>query len=313
MKTVSVIVPCYNEEEAAPIFYREFLKRTAEMDCQWEFWFVDDGSKDGTLAEFRSLRAQDERVHFISFSRNFGKESAMYAGLEAATGDYVAIMDVDLQDPPELLPGMLQSIEKEGYDCVATRRVTRKGEPPIRSFFARQFYRLINRISKTEIVDGARDFRLMTRQMVDSILSLKEVSRFSKGIFSWVGYRTKWLEYENIARVAGETKWSFWKLLLYSIDGIIGFSTFPLAIASVVGVLFCVVAFILILFFFFKTLIWGDPVAGFPATICIILLLGGIQLFCVGILGQYLSKTYLETKKRPIYIAREVVGKDQST
>ena len=214
MKTVSVIVPCYNEEEAAPIFYREFLKRTAEMDCQWEFWFVDDGSKDGTLAEFRALRAQDERVHFISFSRNFGKESAMYAGLEAATGDYVAIMDVDLQDPPELLPGMLQSIEKEGYDCVATRRVTRKGEPLIRSFFARQFYRLINRISKTEIVDGARDFRLMTSQMVDSILSLKEVSRFSKGIFSWVGYRTKWLEYENVERVAGETKWNFWKLFL---------------------------------------------------------------------------------------------------
>ena len=224
MKTVSVIVPCYNEEEAAPIFYREFLKRTAEMDCQWEFWFVDDGSKDGTLAEFRALRAQDERVHFISFSRNFGKESAMYAGLEAATGDYVAIMDVDLQDPPELLPGMLQSIEEEGYDCVATRRVTRKGEPPIRSFFARQFYRLINRISKTEIVDGARDFRLMTRQMVDSILSLKEVSRFSKGIFSWVGYRTKWLEYENVERVAGETKWNFWKLFLYSIDGITAFS-----------------------------------------------------------------------------------------
>ena len=245
------------------------------MAGQWEFWFVDDGSKAGTLAEFRALRAQDERVHFISFSRNFGKESAMYAGLEAATGDYVAIMDVDLQDPPELLPGMLQSIEEEGYDCVATRRVTRKGEPPIRSFFARQFYRLINRISKTEIVDGARDFRLMTRQMVDSILSLKEVSRFSKGIFSWVGYRTKWLEYENVA------------------------------IASITGVVFCGVSILLLLYFFIKTLIWGDPVAGFPAMICIILFLGGIQLFCVGILGQYLSKTYLETKRRPIYIARE--------
>ena len=305
MKTVSVIVPCYNEEEAAPIFYREFLKRTAEMDCQWEFWFVDDGSKDGTLAEFRALRSQDERVHYISFSRNFGKESAMYAGLEAATGDYVAIMDVDLQDPPELLPGMLQSIEEEGYDCVATRRVTRKGEPPIRSFFARQFYRLINRISKTEIVDGARDFRLMTRQMVDSILSLKEVSRFSKGIFSWVGYRTKWLEYENVERVAGETKWNFWKLFLYSIDGITAFSTAPLAIASITGVVFCGVSILLLLYFFIKTLIWGDPVAGFPAMICIILFLGGIQLFCVGILGQYLSKTYLETKRRPIYIARE--------
>ena len=305
MKTVSVIVPCYNEEEAAPIFYREFFSRTAEMDCQWELWFVDDGSTDGTLAELRALRAQDERVHFISFSRNFGKESAMYAGLEAATGDYVAIMDVDLQDPPELLPGMLQSIREEGYDCVATRRVTRKGEPPIRSFFARQFYRLINRISKTEIVDGALDFRLMTRQMVDSILSLKEVSRFSKGIFSWVGYRTKWLEYENVERVAGETKWNFWKLFLYSIDGITAFSTAPLAVASVTGVGFCGVSILMLLYFFIKTLIWGDPVAGFPAMICIILFLGGIQLFCVGILGQYLSKTYLETKRRPIYIARE--------
>ncbi len=305
MKTVSIIVPCYNEEEAAPIFYREFFRRTAEMDCQWELWFVDDGSTDGTLAELRALRSQDERVHFISFSRNFGKESAMYAGLEAATGDYVAIMDVDLQDPPELLPGMLTSIQEEGYDCVATRRVTRKGEPPIRSFFARQFYRLINRISKTEIVDGARDFRLMTRQMVDSILSLKEVSRFSKGIFSWVGYRTKWLEYENVERVAGETKWNFWKLFLYSIDGITAFSTAPLAIASITGVVFCGVSILLMLYFFIKTLIWGDPVAGFPAMICIILFLGGIQLFCVGILGQYLSKTYLETKRRPIYIARE--------
>ena len=305
MKTVSVIVPCYNEEEAAPIFYREFFRRTAEMDCRWELWFVDDGSTDGTLAELRALRSQDERVHFISFSRNFGKESAMYAGLEAATGDYVAIMDVDLQDPPELLPGMLQSIREEGYDCVATRRVTRKGEPPIRSFFARQFYRLINRISKTEIVDGARDFRLMTRQMVDSILSLKEVSRFSKGIFSWVGYRTKWLEYENVERVAGETKWNFWKLFLYSIDGITAFSTVPLAVASVTGVGFCGVSILMLLYFFIKTLIWGDPVAGFPAMICIILFLGGIQLFCVGILGQYLSKTYLETKRRPIYIARE--------
>ncbi len=305
MKTVSVIVPCYNEEEAAPIFYREFFRRTAEMDCRWELWFVDDGSTDGTLAELRALRSQDERVHFISFSRNFGKESAMYAGLEAATGDYVAIMDVDLQDPPELLPGMLTSIQEEGYDCVATRRVTRKGEPPIRSFFARQFYRLINRISKTEIVDGARDFRLMTRQMVDSILSLKEVSRFSKGIFSWVGYRTKWLEYENVERVAGETKWNFWKLFLYSIDGITAFSTAPLAIASITGVVFCGVSILLMLYFFIKTLIWGDPVAGFPAMICIILFLGGIQLFCMGILGQYLSKTYLETKRRPIYIARE--------
>ena len=307
MKTLSVIVPCYNEQESVPLFYEAFIKETADMPVAFEFLFVDDGSGDNTLNAFRALRERDPRVHYISFSRNFGKESAMFAGMEAAQGDYVAIMDVDLQDPPSLLPEMLRGIEEDGYDCVATRRVTRKGEPKVRSFFARAFYRLINKISKTEIVDGARDFRLMTRQMVDSILSLEEVSRFSKGIFSWVGYRTKWLEYENVERVAGETKWSFWKLLIYSIDGIIGFSTAPLAIASVVGVLFCILAFVLILYFFLKTLIWGDPVAGFPAMICIVLLLGGIQLFCVGILGQYLSKTYLETKKRPIYIARERV------
>jgi glycosyltransferase involved in cell wall biosynthesis len=305
MKKLSLIVPCFNEQEATPIFYEALARELSAMPVEAEILFVDDGSKDGTLAAFKALRQRDERVHFISFSRNFGKEAAMYAGLEAATGDYVAIMDVDLQDPPSLLPRMLEGIEKEGYDCVATRRVTRKGEPRLRSFFARSFYRLINKISKTEIVDGARDFRLMTRQMVDSILSMKEVSRFSKGIFSWVGYRTQWLEYENIERVAGETKWNFWKLLLYSIDGIIGFSTAPLAIASVMGLAFCVLAFLLILYFFIKTLIWGDPVAGFPATICIMLLLGGLQLFSVGILGQYLSKTYLETKRRPIYIARE--------
>ena len=305
MKKISVIVPCYNEEEALPIFYDTFVKETAGMPVQWEFIFVDDGSRDGTLNGFRTLNEKDERVHYISFSRNFGKESAMYAGLEAATGDYVAIMDVDLQDPPALLPDMLRSIEEEGYDCVATRRVTRKGEPPIRSWFARAFYKLMGKISRTEIVDGARDFRLMTRQMVDAILSMKEYSRFSKGIFSWVGFNTKWLEYENIERSAGETKWNFWKLLIYSIDGIIGFSTMPLAIASIAGVIFCIIAFLLLLFFFVKALVWGDPVAGFPATICIILLLGGIQLFCIGILGQYLSKTYLETKQRPIYIAKE--------
>jgi len=305
MKKISVVVPCYNEEEALPIFYDTFVKETAGMPVEWEFIFVDDGSRDGTLNGFRTLNEKDERVHYISFSRNFGKESAMYAGLEAATGDYVAIMDVDLQDPPALLPDMLRSIEEEGYDCVATRRVTRKGEPPIRSWFARAFYKLMGKISRTEIVDGARDFRLMTRQMVDAILSMKEYSRFSKGIFSWVGFSTKWLEYENIERSAGETKWNFWKLLIYSIDGIIGFSTAPLAIASVAGVIFCIIAFLLLLFFFVKALIWGDPVAGFPATICIILLLGGIQLFCIGILGQYLSKTYLETKQRPIYIAKE--------
>lgn len=304
MKKISIVIPCFNEQEAVPLFYEAFVRETSGMNVEFEFVFVDDGSRDQTLAAFETLHQRDERVHYVSFSRNFGKESAMYAGMEAATGDYVAIMDVDLQDPPALLPEMLKGIEEEGYDCVASRRVTRKGEPPIRSFFARAFYRLINKISKTEIVDGARDFRLMTRQMVEAILSLNEVGRFSKGLFSWVGFKTKWLEYENIERVAGETKWSFWKLLLYSIDGIIAFSTAPLAIASIAGVLFCVLAFVMLLFFFFKTLLFGDPVAGFPATICIILLLGGIQLFCIGILGQYLSKTYLETKKRPIYIAK---------
>ena len=229
----------------------------------------------------------------------------MYAGLEVATGDYVAVMDVDLQDPPSLLPKMLALVETGEFDCVATRRVTRKGEPKIRSFFARRFYHLINKISKTEVMDGARDFRLMTRQMTDAVLSLKEVSRFSKGIFGWVGFHTKWLEYENVERVAGETKWSFWKLLIYSLDGIIGFSTMPLAIASITGVVFCLIALLLLLYFFIKTLVWGDPVAGFPMMICIILLLGGIQLFCIGILGQYLSKTYLETKRRPLYILKE--------
>ena len=289
MKKLSVVIPCYNEEEAVPLFYEAFLKETKDMPVDFELVFVDDGSRDGTVQEFEKLHTKDDRVHYLSFSRNFGKESAMYAGMEAATGDYVAIMDVDLQDPPALLPEMLDAIENEGYDCVASRRVTRKGEPPIRSFFARAFYRLINQISKTEIVDGARDFRLMTRQMVDAILRLEEVGRFSKGLFSWVGFKTKW---------------SFWKLLLYSIDGITAFSTAPLAIASFAGVLFCLIAFAMLLFFFFKTILFGDPVAGFPATICIILLLGGIQLFCIGILGQYLSKTYLETKKRPIYIVK---------
>ncbi len=305
MERLSVIVPCYNEEEAVPLFYEACARALAALPVEPEWWFVDDGSRDATLTRIKALREADPRVHLISFSRNFGKEAAMYAGLAAVTGDLVAVMDVDLQDPPALLADMLRGVREEGFDCVATRRVTRKGEPKLRSFFARAFYRLINRISKTEVVDGARDFRLMTRPMVDAILSLTEVSRFSKGIFSWVGFTTKWLEYENVQRVAGETKWNFWKLLIYSLDGIIGFSTAPLAIASVMGMVFCLLAFVFILYFFIKTLLWGDPVAGFPAMICIILLLGGIQLFCIGILGQYLSKTYLETKRRPIYIARE--------
>jgi len=305
MKKLSIIVPCLNEQDAVPIFYKALCQAVDDMPVRMELIMVDDGSTDETFSAFRHLREKDDRVHCIRFSRNFGKEAAMFAGLEASTGDYVAIMDADLQDPPALLPQMLMGLEEEGYDCVATRRVTRKGEPKLRSWFARAFYRLINRISKTEIVDGARDFRMMRRAMVDSILSLKEVSRFSKGLFSWVGFRTKWLEYENIKRVAGETKWSFWKLLFYSLDGIVAFSTAPLAVASVMGFAFFVVAFILIVIFLAKTIIWGDPVAGFPALICVILLLGGIQLFCIGIVGQYLSKTYLETKKRPIYIVRD--------
>ncbi len=305
METLSIVVPCYNEEQSLPLYWAACSQQAAQLDVNVEWWFVDDGSTDGTLQLLREMNQKDERAHYVALSRNFGKEGAMFAGLEAARGEYVVFMDADLQDPPELLESMLRGIRLEGYDCVATRRVNRDGEPKLRSFFARAFYRIINRISQTEIVDGARDYRMMTRQMADSILSLREVSRFSKGIFSWVGFRTKWLAYQNVNRAAGESRWSFWKLLLYSVDGIIGFSTMPLAIASITGVVFCVLAVGLLLFFFLKTIFFGDPVAGFPATICIVLLLGGIQLFCVGILGQYLSKTYLETKKRPIYIARE--------
>ena len=307
METLSIVVPCLNEQEAIPLFYSAVLKETAGMDVAFEFWFVDDGSTDGTLDALKRLREQDPRVKYISFSRNFGKESAMYAGMEASVGEYVVIMDVDLQDPPSLLPQMLQGIRQEGYDCVATRRVTRAGEPKVRSFFARMFYRLINRISKTEIVDGARDFRMMTRQMVESILSLHEVSRFSKGIFSWVGYRTKWLEYENVERAKGETKWNFWKLLVYSIDGITAFSTAPLLIASFVGILFCVIAFLMIVFIIVRKLIFGDPVSGWPSLVCIILMTSGIQFFCTGILGQYLAKAYMEVKRRPIYLVKEEI------
>ncbi|EQB87794.1 glycosyltransferase involved in cell wall biosynthesis [Clostridium punense] len=307
MKLLSVIVPCFNEQEAMPIFYNEIVKVADTMkECvDFEVIFVDDGSRDNTLLVARELNDKDKRIKYISFSRNFGKESAIYAGLEQAKGDYIAIMDVDLQDPPKLLVDMYRGIVNEEYDCIATRRVSRKGEPPIRSFFARRFYSLINKISKTEIVDGARDYRLMTKQMVDSILELKEYNRFSKGIFSWVGYKTKWLEYENVERVAGETKWSFWKLFIYSLEGIIAFSTVPLAMASVFGMIFCLAAFVIICFVVAKTLIFGDPVAGYPSLICAITFIGGIQLFCIGILGQYLSKTYLETKQRPIYIAKE--------
>ncbi len=307
MGLLTVICPCYNEEESVELFHQEVMKNTdffREKGLELEIMFVDDGSRDGTLAEIKKLRERDERVHFVSFSRNFGKEAAMYAGLEKARGDYAVIMDVDLQDPPSLLPEMYSYIE-EGYDSVATRRVTRKGEPPIRSFFARRFYGLMKMISKTEIVDGARDYRLMTRQMVDAILSMGEYNRFTKGIYGWVGFRTKWLEYENVERARGETKWNFWKLLLYSIEGITAFSTAPLSIAAFVGALFCLIAFAMIIFIIVRKMIFGDPVSGWPSLVCIILMTGGVQFFCTGILGQYLAKTYLEVKKRPIYLAKE--------
>lgn len=303
---ISIVVPCYNEEEALEFFYPAICKIADKMDyLDWELNFIDDGSSDKTLDVLRRLSLKDERVRYSSFSRNFGKEAAMYAGLEMATGDYVAVMDADLQDPPELLEEMYGYLINGEYDCAATRRVTRKGEPPIRSFFARMFYKIINKTLDFEIMDGARDFRLMTRKMVDSVISMSEYNRFSKGIFGWVGFRTKWIPYENVERVAGETKWHFWKLLLYSLEGIVAFSTAPLMISSIAGLIFCLLAFVMLLIVFFKTIIYGDPVAGWPSLACLILFIGGIQLFCMGILGQYLSKMYLEVKGRPIYIVKE--------
>lgn len=301
---ISIIVPCYNEQESIGLFYEEMCRVSDEMGNDFEYIFVNDGSADSTLEIIEALAQNDSRVKYISFSRNFGKESAIYAGFSKATGDYVVMMDADLQDPPKLLPEMLKYIQ-QGYDSVATRRVTRKGEPPIRSFFARMFYKIINKISDVDIVDGARDYRLMTAQMKDVIVSMQEYNRFSKGIFGWVGFKTKWLEYENIERVAGETKWNFWKLFLYSLEGIIAFSTAPLVLASMFGIIFCFLAFIMILFVIVRTLVFGDPVAGWPSMVCIIFLIGGIQLLCIGIIGQYLSKTYLETKKRPKYIIKD--------
>lgn len=306
---LSVIVPCYNEEENVPYFYEELMKLTPffnEKSLDLELIYVDDGSKDGTASEVRKLHEKDKRVRLVSFSRNFGKESAIFAGFRKSKGDYVVMMDADLQDPPSMLPQMFEYIE-EGYDSVATRRVSRKGEPVIRSFFARMFYKLINKISKTDIVDGARDYRLMTRQVVDAILSLGEYNRFSKGIFGWVGFNTKWVEYENVERTKGETKWSFWGLFLYSIEGIIAFSTAPLAVASVLGVLFCVIAFIIIIMIIVRSLFWQDPTSGWPSLVCIISMVSGVQLLCLGILGQYVSKTYLEVKHRPIYLVKEEI------
>ena len=307
MSLLSVIVPCYNEEESVALFYQELTKIDPffkEKEIELELLYIDDGSKDGTVREVKKLIEQDSRVHIVSFSRNFGKEAAMFAGLEKSKGDYVVMMDVDLQDPPSLLPEMFEWIW-QGFDSVATRRVTRKGEPPIRSFFARRFYHLMKKISQTEMMDGARDYRLMTRQMVDAILSMREYNRFTKGIFGWVGFKTKWLEYENIERTAGETKWSFWKLLAYSLDGIVNFSNVPLMISSYLGILMTFISFVAIIFIIVRKLIFGDPVSGWPSLVCIITFVGGIQLFCMGIMGQYLSKTYMEVKKRPHYIIQK--------
>lgn len=311
MSLLTVVVPCYNEEEAIPFFYEEMLK-TIEVfnkdfpSVEFEMLFIDDGSKDKTLKVLREYNEKDKRVRYVSFSRNFGKEAGIYAGLDNAKGDYVVIMDADLQDPPSLLPEMFKAVTEEGFDSAATRRVTRKGEPVIRSFFARMFYKLMARISKTEIVDGARDYRIMTRRMVDAILSMGEYNRFTKGIYGWVGFETKWFEYENVERVAGETKWSFWKLFLYSIEGVIGFSTAPLVISSFFGILCMLLAFVMIVFIIIRKLIYGDPTSGWPSLVCIIMLIGGMQLSCIGIVGEYLAKTYLETKHRPIYIAKEI-------
>ena len=308
MKKIVCLIPLYNEQEVLGALFLRLGALFDSLCARYEMsaLLVDDGSADGSLALLREQHARDGRFRYLSLSRNFGKEAAMMAGFDAlGTADAVIVLDADLQDPPRLLKSMLHGIQEEGYDCVASRRVTRAGEPKVRSFFARSFYRLINHISQTEIVDGARDFRLMTRQMVNSILSLTEVSRFSKGIFSWVGYRTKWLEYENVERVAGETKWSFWKLFVYSIEGITSFSTAPLALAALMGVLFCILAFVFLIFIWSRAMIFGDKTSGWPSLVCIILLISGVQFFCMGILGQYLAKTYLEVKRRPIYLIKE--------
>ena len=310
MSLLTIVVPCYNEEAALPLFYDEISRtiddfKNTEPDLSFELLFIDDGSKDRTIEIIKELRAGDERVHDVSFSRNFGKEAGIYAGLENAAGDYVVIMDADLQDPPSLLPEMYAAVTREGYDTAATRRVTRQGEPPVRSFFARQFYKIMNSVTDLEIMDGARDYRIMTRTMVNAVLGMKEYNRFTKGIYSWVGFKTKWIDYENRERVAGETKWNFWKLLLYSIEGFVGFTTAPLTIAVVIGLFFTLAAFIMIVFIIIRTLIYGDPTSGWPSMICIMVFMGGVQLFCIGLVGEYLAKTYLETKNRPIYIARE--------
>lgn len=307
---LSLIVPCYNEQEALPIFYKEVTRVVTDMQIEYELLLVNDGSSDRTLQVMKELAAQDEHVVFLSFSRNFGKEAAMYAGFCNAKGEYVAVMDADMQDPPSLLPDMMKILETGEYDSVATRRVSRVGEPPIRSWFARRFYALINKISDADIVDGARDFRLMRKEMVEAIIAMSEYNRFSKGIFGWIGFRTYWLPYENVERVAGETKWSFWKLLKYAIDGIINFSQTPLSIASWSGIGMTFLSFLLLILIVLRRLIFGDPVAGWASTVCIVIFIGGIQLFCLGIMGQYLARTYLETKRRPHFIIADTNGED---
>lgn len=305
---LSLVIPCFNEQEAIPIFYQETTKVLKSINIDYELIFIDDGSRDDTLKILKNLAAMDSHVIYMSFSRNFGKEAAMYAGFCNAKGDMVGVMDVDLQDPPSLLPEMLKLLENDAYDSVATRRVTRSGEPPVRSFFAKNFYRIINAISDADIVDGARDFRLMKREMIDSIISIGEYNRFSKGIFGWVGFRTCWLPYENVERVAGKTKWSFWKLFQYGIDGIINFSHVPLSIASWGGILMTMCSFLLLIIIVVRRLVFGDPVAGWASTVCIIIFTGGLQLFCLGIMGQYIAKIYMETKCRPHYIISDTNG-----
>ena len=303
---ISIIIPCYNEEESIPIYYDEMKKIMKKMDyVKFELIFINDGSKDNTLNILRNLAKNDSRVRYISFSRNFGKEAGILAGLKATKGDYVAMMDVDLQDPPKLLIEMYDEIKSSDYDCIATKSTSRNGYSFFRKLFTKWYYKIINKISKTTIVDGARDFRLMTRQMVDAILELEEYNRYSKGIFSWVGFNTKWITFENTERVAGTTKWNFWKLFAYSMESIIGFFTTPLLFSSIIGIIFCLISFVMAIVIIVKTLILGDPVNGWPSLVCIIFFVSGIQLFCIGIMGKYLAKTYLETKKRPIYIIKE--------
>ena len=309
-KLLSIIIPCYNEEKTVETIYATVTDVMTNGQCDYEILFVDDGSKDYTEQKVCGLAQKDRHVKYYSFSRNFGKEAAMYAGFCNVTGDYAAVMDADMQDPPSLLPQMLDILENQGYDSVATRRATRKGEPVIRSWFARMFYRLINKISDADIVDGARDFRLMKRSMVDAIVEMGEYNRFSKGIFGWIGFKTYWLPYENVNRVAGETKWSFWKLFRYAIDGVINFSQAPLSVASWFGMFMTFVSFIAVVFIIIRKLIFGDPVDGWASTVCIITLIGGIQLFCMGIMGQYIAKTYLEVKKRPHYIVSDTNRED---